>query len=334
MQPAQHDTSADPTCEGGEKANFAWRPRLWNEWKACRNRGTGGGGGYRKAELESKVCAAVSADLLDQLAEAERPLHPSAEEGSLAELLRALENVRGLKTNSGVPIRDAVEGALSLARSEPTRQALRSALNAYKGNAAGTTKHAALCIADALRGGRSRCADKADGATASAPEPPAAKRPKHDGHTSAAECAAATDEPGTSAAATTLSPITTDELPSERGASAAPLQSGGAAKHDSPLADAPDRESLADSSSTSHGKSKRRALPASSSRRKQSKSRPNSDDDEDMQLARALSLSLFEGGANAASASSEVDTDAAGSADAPEAPESCDDTDLSGAAYI
>ena len=331
LQPLQQSTA----CGAGEEANFAWRPRLWNEWKTCRHHGTGG---YRKAELESKVCATVSPDLLDQLAEAERPLHPSAEEGSFTELVRALENVRGLKTNSGVPIRDAVEGALSLARSEPTRQALRSALNAYKGNAAGTTKHAALCIADALRGGRSRCADKADGATASAPEPPAAKRPKHGGHTSAAECAAATDEPGTSAAATTLSPITTDELPSERGASAAPLQSGGAAKHDSPLADAPDRESLADSSSTSHGKSKRRALPASSSRRKQSKSRPkkgaDSDDDEDMQLARALSLSLFEGGANAASASSEVDTDAAGSADAPEAPESCDDTDLSGAAYI
>ena len=323
MQPAQHDTSADPTCEGGEKANFAWRPRLWNEWKACRNRGTGGGGGYRKAELESKVCAAVSADLLDQLAEAERPLHPSAEEGSLAELLRALENVRGLKTNSGVPIRDAVEGALSLARSEPTRQALRSALNAYKGNAAGTTKHAALCIADALRGGRSRRPDRPDGAAASATEPPAAKRPKHDGHEPRAPPAGCAAE----------------ELKPDCGASTAPLESGGATKHDSPLGDVADRESLAGAASSSHGKSKRVALPASSSRRKQSKPRPkkqayNSDDDEDMQLARALSLSLLEGGDNAL-ASSEVDTDAAGSADAPEArPESGDDTDMSGAAYI
>ena len=105
------------------------------------------------------------------------------------------------------------------------------------------------------------------------------------------------------------------------------------------MGDVADRESLAGAASSSHGKSKRVALPASSSRRKQSKPRPkkqayNSDDDEDMQLARALSLSLLEGGDNAL-ASSEVDTDAAGSADAPEArPESGDDTDMSGAAYI
>jgi len=65
--------------------------------------------------------------------------------------MEALEEIRHLKTNSGNPIRDAVQRAHDATRNAHVRLYLVRCLAWWRGNAAGTTKHSALRVLDAYR---------------------------------------------------------------------------------------------------------------------------------------------------------------------------------------
>ena len=65
-----------------------------------------------------------------------------------------LEGVHAMRTNTGNPIKEAVELAMVVAKEPEVKRYLGRALKHYKGNAAGTTKHAALWLAAQMRQGR------------------------------------------------------------------------------------------------------------------------------------------------------------------------------------
>lgn len=69
----------------------------------------------------------------------------------LCSWVKALESVAPMRTNAGVPIREAVELAISITREGEVKRYLKRAMHYYKGNAAGTTKFAALWLAAQLR---------------------------------------------------------------------------------------------------------------------------------------------------------------------------------------
>ena len=58
-----------------------------------------------------------------------------------------LETVAPMRTNTGAPIKEAVDLASSVTRDTEVKRFLARSLKHFKGNAAGTTKHAALWLA-------------------------------------------------------------------------------------------------------------------------------------------------------------------------------------------
>lgn len=61
--------------------------------------------------------------------------------------VRAIESIHPMRTNTGVPIRDAILLAIRTSREPLVKKYLNSSLRYYKGNAAGTTKFTALWLA-------------------------------------------------------------------------------------------------------------------------------------------------------------------------------------------
>ena len=67
-----------------------------------------------------------------------------------------LETVAPMRTNTGVPIRQALVAARAISSDGEVRRYLDRAISHWKGNAAGTTKFAALWLAAQVSGGAGR----------------------------------------------------------------------------------------------------------------------------------------------------------------------------------
>ena len=85
--------------------------------------------------------------------------------------VKAIETIHPMRTNTGVPIRDAILLAVRTTRDPLVKKYLTAALRYYKGNAAGTTKFTALWLAIQVRRGRPELFTAAGMAT---PDPPQA----------------------------------------------------------------------------------------------------------------------------------------------------------------
>ena len=143
LQVAVHDTGAarwwpSPRLVAGATAAAA----------AAAARGAGGGARRgRKPGLDVATKPLIKIDLPAILA--------STEEGaSVRRWVTVLEGVHAMRTNTGNPIKEAVELAMVVAKEPEVKRYLGRALKHYKGNAAGTTKHAALWLAAQMRQGR------------------------------------------------------------------------------------------------------------------------------------------------------------------------------------
>ena len=109
--------------------------------------GAGGARRGRKPGLDVATKPLIKIDLPAILA--------STEEGaSVRRWVTVLEGVHAMRTNTGNPIKEAVELAMVVAKEPEVKRYLGRALKHYKGNAAGTTKHAALWLAAQMRQGR------------------------------------------------------------------------------------------------------------------------------------------------------------------------------------
>ena len=80
-----------------------------------------------------------------------------------------MEAIHQLRTNTGVPIRDKINLAIKTTKDAEVRRYLTRAMKYYKGNAAGTTKFAALWLAVQVRRARPELWSLAG---LSAPDPP------------------------------------------------------------------------------------------------------------------------------------------------------------------
>ncbi|KAL1524405.1 hypothetical protein AB1Y20_019300 [Prymnesium parvum] len=101
-------------------------------------------GGHKKQYWDIDRKPPVKCDLGTILA--------SSEPGkSIRRWVSVLEAVAPMRTNTGVPIRDAVMLAIKCTRDPEVQRYLNRALRYYKGNAAGTTKFAALWLAAQMR---------------------------------------------------------------------------------------------------------------------------------------------------------------------------------------
>ena len=143
LQVAVHDTGAarwwpSPRLVAGATAAAA----------AAAARGAGGGARRgRKPGLDVATKPLIKIDLPAILA--------STEEGaSVRRWVTVLEGVHAMRTNTGNPIKEAVELAMVVAKEPEVKRYLGRAFKHYKGNAAGTTKHAALWLAAQMRQGR------------------------------------------------------------------------------------------------------------------------------------------------------------------------------------
>ena len=63
----------------------------------------------------------------------------------------ALESTAPMRTNTGVPIRQQLELAMKVTKDKEVVKYLTRALKHYKGNAAGSTKFAAIWLAAQIR---------------------------------------------------------------------------------------------------------------------------------------------------------------------------------------
>ena len=125
------------------------------EWWGVREAPNGPKAAFARASSDSKKVKWWEADAKPLLkVDLEAILASSEPTSRTRRWVAQLETVAPMRTNTGVPIRQALVAARAISSDGEVRRYLDRAISHWKGNAAGTTKFAALWLAAQVRRSR------------------------------------------------------------------------------------------------------------------------------------------------------------------------------------